>query len=104
MQNTSKRVRNKTTGRVYGLGSPDSNYDLKRKDKTAARNRARRLMIKKKLVKVGDDNHVDHRDNNPKNNNINNLRVQKASKNTSYARTSSGAVKKKTRKKTRKKA
>lgn len=41
----------------------------------AARNRARRLMIKKGRVRKGDGMEVDHQDSNPRNNHQSNLKI-----------------------------
>jgi DNA replication protein DnaC len=47
----------------------------------AARNKARRLMEAKGRVRKGDGKDVDHKDMNPRNNSIANLRIQSKSKN-----------------------
>lgn len=47
----------------------------------SARNQARRLMIKAGRVKKGDGKDVDHRDRNPNNNSLSNLRIQSPSQN-----------------------
>jgi hypothetical protein len=49
----------------------------------AARNKARRLMESKGRVRKGDGKDVDHKDMNPRNNSIANLRIQSKSKNRS---------------------
>jgi hypothetical protein len=41
----------------------------------AARNRARRLMIKRGRVRKGDGMEVDHQDSNPRNNHQSNLKI-----------------------------
>ena len=52
----------------------------------SSRNKARRIMTGKGLCKMGDGNDVDHKDRNPLNNDIKNLRVQKKEKNRSFCR------------------
>jgi len=71
-------------------------YDSKPKRVKARvnRNKARRIMKKAGLAKVGDGKDVDHKDGNTKNNSRGNLRMQKAKKNRSYKRTSKGKPKK----------
>ena len=71
-------------------------YDSKRKRVKARvnRNKARRIMKKAGLAKVGDGKDVHHKDGNTKNNKRSNLAMQKATKNRSYKRTSKGKVKK----------
>ena len=49
----------------------------------AARNKARRLMEAKGRVSKGDGKDVDHKDMNPTNNALSNLRIQSKSKNRS---------------------
>lgn len=49
----------------------------------AARNKARRLMESKGRVRKGDGKDVDHKDMNPRNNSMGNLRIQSKSKNRS---------------------
>lgn len=49
----------------------------------SSRNKARRLMEKRGVVRKGDGRDVDHRDSNPLNNKPSNLRVQSKSKNRS---------------------
>ncbi|MDE1462103.1 HNH endonuclease [Spartinivicinus poritis] len=51
------------------------------KKRRAMRNAARRLMIKKGLAKKGDGKDVDHKDRNPLNNSIKNLRTTNQKKN-----------------------
>ena len=70
-------------------------YDSTRKrvKKRVERNKARRIMKKAGLAKVGDGKDVDHKDGNTKNNSRSNLRMQPAKKNRSYARTSKGKPK-----------
>ena len=88
-----KRIRNKSTGRDY---SKEAAYDASpsRKKKRVLRNKARALLMKKGVVRVGDGRDVDHRDNNQKNNKLSNLRALPASKNRSYKRTKTGKLKK----------
>ena len=71
-------------------------YDSKRKRVKARvnRNKARRIMKKAGLAKVGDGKDVHHKDCNTKNNKRSNLAMQKATKNRSYKRTSKGKPKK----------
>lgn len=52
----------------------------------AARNAARRKLMKSGRVRKGDGKDVSHRDNNPKNNKRSNLSVQSKSKNRSFKR------------------
>lgn len=85
--------------------SPDYQRDLKReketsdargeKPKRAARNRARRVMMKKGMVKKGDGKDVDHRTELSKggSNAPSNLRAMPAGKNRSFKRNSDGSVK-----------
>lgn len=61
------------------------------KPKRAARNRARRKLMKEGVVSKGDGKDVDHKDGNTKNNKKSNLKAVSASKNRSYPRTKSGA-------------
>ena len=70
-------------------------YDSKPKRVKARvnRNKARRIMKKAGLAKVGDGKDVDHKDGNTKNNSRGNLRMQKAKKNRSYKRASKGKPK-----------
>jgi len=49
----------------------------------SSRNKARRVMEKRGVVRKGDGRDVDHRDSNPRNNSTSNLRVQSKSKNRS---------------------
>ena len=65
----------------------------KNKKNRASNNRARRIMSKAGLAKKGDGKDVAHRDNNSKNNTRSNLKMQKASKNRSFARTKTGKMK-----------
>ena len=71
-------------------------YDSKRKRVKARvnRNKARRIMKKAGLAKVGDGKDVHHKDGNTKNNKRSNLAMQKATKNRSFKRTSKGKPKK----------
>lgn len=63
------------------------------KKKRAARNKARRTLIREGKVKKGDGKDVNHRDGNALNNSRSNWQVQSASANRSYPRTK-GAHKK----------
>lgn len=65
------------------------------KKKRASRNAARAEMAKAGKVRKGDGKDVAHKDNNPLNNSKNNLKVQSASKNRSYARTKNAGMKNK---------
>lgn len=47
----------------------------------AMRNKARRLMIAKGLAKKGDGKDVDHKNRNPMDNSLSNLRIQSKAKN-----------------------
>jgi len=49
----------------------------------SSRNKARRLMIKKRGKKAVKGKDIDHRDKNPTNNSLSNLRIQKKSVNRS---------------------
>ena len=71
-------------------------YDSKPKRVKARvnRNKARRIMKKAGLAKVGDGKDVHHKDGNTKNNSRSNLAMQRAKKNRSYKRTSKGKPKK----------
>ena len=72
-------------------------YDSKPKRVKARvnRNKARRIMKRAGLAKVGDGKDVHHKDGNTKNNSRSNLTMQKDTKNRSYKRTSKGKPKKK---------
>lgn len=52
----------------------------------ASRNKARKEMEQRGLVRKGDGKDVDHKNYDPMNNNIRNLRVQTASNNRSFPR------------------
>jgi hypothetical protein len=58
---TGERIRNKTTGRTYGPGSPDAKHDAKAKRKVYHKQHSakRRELIGKGLVKRGDGTHID---------------------------------------------
>ena len=62
------------------------NSKPEQKKRRAARNTARRRMIKAGKVRKGDNKDVDHKDGNPKNNSPSNLRVRSPSKNRSIKR------------------
>lgn len=66
-----------------------------RKRQRAARNRARYQLMKEGLVKRGDGKHVDHKKPLSKggSNSRRNLRVRSGNANSSYRRTSTGAMK-----------
>ena len=57
------------------------------KKKRAARNKARRMMVKSGAVRPGDKKDVAHRNGNPLDNKATNLKVVSKSKNRSYKRT-----------------
>jgi len=59
------------------------------KRRRAARNKARRQMIREGRARKGDGRDVHHRDGNPKNNSKSNLQVRSRSANRSYRRTRS---------------
>lgn len=61
----------------------------------AARNAARRKLMKEGKVRKGDGKDVAHKDNNWRNNKRSNLKVSSRAANRRYARTKSGAMKKK---------
>lgn len=65
-----------------------------RKEQRAARNRARRQLMKEGLVKVGDSKHVNHKQPLSKggSNSRSNLSVKSAASNVSYPRTRTGAM------------
>lgn len=66
------------------------NAKPEQKKRRAARNAARREMIRQGKVSKGDGKDVAHKDNNPHNNAASNLRVQAPSKNRSVARNKDG--------------
>ena len=70
-----------------------SNDSSKRKKNRALNNKARRIMKRKGLVKVGDNKDVAHVDNNPRNNSRSNLSVKAKGTNRSYLRTRKGKMK-----------
>ncbi len=59
------------------------NYHSKKKQKKnrAGRNKANRLMKRKKRIRKGDGNDVHHKDGNPRNNSPKNLRIVRKSSN-----------------------
>ena len=59
----------------------------KQKARRAARNKARRQMVKAGRASIGDGKDVAHLDNNPLNNNSDNLKMSNQSANRSFART-----------------
>ena len=85
-----KRVRNKSTGRDYK--KEYKSYQGKKEviEKRVSRDKARRAMQKKGLVKKGSGMDVDHKDGNPLNNSKTNLRVMSKFKNRSFARNKNG--------------
>ena len=64
------------------------------KKRRAARGRSRYKLMKSGKVRIGDGKDVDHKDHNTSNMSSSNLRVQPKGINRSFARTSTGAVKK----------
>ena len=88
-----KRVRNKSTGRNYAVDLAYESTPIQKK-KRAARNRARRALMKKGLVHKGDGMDVDHKNSNPLDNRPSNWRVQPKSQNRSYPRTRTAGEKK----------
>jgi hypothetical protein len=77
-------------GRDYQQEYQNYHSSPKQKKRRAARNKARREMIKNGKARVGDGKDVAHKDNNPLNNNSSNLRMLEQSKNRSFARTAKG--------------
>lgn len=71
------------------------NYHSKpeQKKKRAARNAARRKLMRNGKVSKGDGKDVDHRNGNPRDNRTSNLRVKPKSSNRSFARTKSAKKK-----------
>ena len=69
-------------------GSPEQ---IKRRN---SRNKARRIMKRAGLAKVGDGKDVHHKDNNTKNNSRSNLAMKPKRANRSYPRTRTGKMKK----------
>jgi len=63
------------------------NAKPEQKKRRAARNKARRKMIRDGKARKGDGKDVAHLDNNPRNNKKSNLRMQSKSKNRSFKRT-----------------
>jgi hypothetical protein len=59
----------------------------KQKKRRAARNKARNLLLKKGRVKKGDGKDIHHKDGNPLNSKLSNLKITSKSKNRSFART-----------------
>ena len=85
-----KRIRNKSTGRDYK--KEYKSYQGKKEviEKRVSRDKARRAMQKKGLVKKGSGMDIDHKDGNPLNNSKTNLRVMSKFKNRSFARNKNG--------------
>tara|TARA_R110002153_G_scaffold159065_1_gene311210 strand:+ start:117 stop:443 length:327 start_codon:yes stop_codon:yes gene_type:complete len=67
--------------RALQLKSPKSNLAA-----NASRKRARRMLEKGGLVKKGDGKDVDHKNRNPNDNSVKNLRVQPKGTNRSFSR------------------
>jgi len=88
-----RRVRNKTTGRDYKKeyanyqGKPDQ---IK---KRSSRNSARAAAVKAGKAKKGDGKDVAHKNGNPKDNRLSNLKSQAKGKNRSYKRTKTAGKK-----------
>ena len=78
---------------VRNYKQENSNDSSKRKKNRALNNKARRIMKRKGLVKVGDNKDVAHVDNNPRNNSRSNLSVKAKGTNRSYPRTRKGKMK-----------
>ena len=74
-------------GRNYEQEYANYHISPKQKERRAARNNARRQMVKAGRAKIGDGKDVAHLDNNPLNNNFGNLRMLYKEKNRSFART-----------------
>jgi len=72
--------------RDYRMEYDNYQGSKEQREKRSSRNKARRTMAAKGLVKLGDGNDVDHKDRNPLNNDVKNLRVQKKEKNRSFCR------------------
>ena len=100
MLRAKKRIWNKSTGRDY---SREAAYDASpaRKKARAQRNKARSLLAKKGLVRVGDGKDVGHKKAISKGgkNSASNLMVQNASANRSFKRKSDGSMASETSKK-----
>jgi hypothetical protein len=77
-------------GRDYQQEYQNYHSSPQQKKRRAARNKARRQMIKDGKARVGDGKDVSHKDNNPLNNKSSNLKMLEQSKNRSFARTSKG--------------
>lgn len=71
----------KTAKRNYSKEYADYHKKPSQKKRRAARNKARRMLEKRGLVKKGDKREVDHKDFNPRNNRRSNLRVVSRSTN-----------------------
>jgi len=71
------------------------NSKPEQKKRRAARNAARRQMIKEGKVSKGDGRDVAHLNNNPRDNSPSNLKAQSQAKNRSFARTKTARRKRK---------
>jgi len=81
MPSSPNYKRNYKRERALQLKSPKSNLAA-----NASRKRARRMLEKGGLVKMGDGKDVDHKNRNPNDNSVNNLRVQPKKANRSFSR------------------
>ena len=81
MPSSPNYKRNYKRERALQLKSPKSNLAA-----NASRKRARRMLEKGGLVKTGDGKDVDHKNRNPNDNSVKNLRVQPKKANRSFSR------------------
>jgi hypothetical protein len=81
MPSSPNYKRNYKRERALQLKSPKSNLAA-----NASRKRARRMLEKGGLVKTGDGKDVDHKNRNPNDNSVKNLRVQPKRANRSFSR------------------
>lgn len=81
---TDKKGTTKATGRRYDLEYKNYHSKPEQIDKRASRNAARSKMEDAGKVRKGQD--VDHKNGNPKDNKMSNLRAQSPSQNRSYPR------------------
>ena len=84
-----RRVRNKSTGRKSGKGTPGARFNAKPaiRKRRSARNKARRIALKAGIIHKNDSRDVIHKDGNPLNNKVSNLAAQSPHKNRSFKRT-----------------
>ena len=85
---TGRRIRNKSTGRDYK--KEYANYQGKPEQikRRSSRNSARAAAVKSGKAKKGDGKDIAHKNGNPKDNKLSNLKSQAKGKNRSYKRTS----------------